>query len=254
MTRVKFRFNAPVFAMGAAALSISTGVARLVPDLVWASVVLFMGGLVLLVAGTMKLHPADIVVHKNWDMARITESLRRAPDDAVVRILQTWFPEEAFIPALRYLYLQDQKEFVLDVLLIDPATKDGLLGSRVMLRNLTPEDAAKEVTNTVSGLRDMKSQVEKARSEARPGARRTKGVDLEIRVYKFMPFGPIYQIGEEVMYVGFFINFGTSSEAPMLEIRNTPHNRLWALFRHHYDEGWSDVNTKSVWPVPTDKA
>src|SRR5215217_4633574 len=166
MKRLGFRFRAPVFALGTAALSISAGVARLVPELAWASVILFAGGLVLLVAATVRLYPPGVIVHDNWDMARITASLRKAPDDAVVRILQTWFPEEAFIPALRYMYLNEKKDFALDVLLVDPETQDGLLGSRVMIRGISTEDAAREVRDTISGLQAMKQQIEKARHEA----------------------------------------------------------------------------------------
>ena len=239
MARIGFKFKAPVFAIGAAALSISAGVARLVPALVVASAILFVGGLVLLLAGVATLHPRDVIVHRNWDTSQITRAMRRAPSDAVVQILQTWFPEEAFVPALRNIFTQDQKNFALDIMLMDPATEQGLLGSRVQLRNMQPSDAAKDIRDTVQSLQLMKQQVEKSRQDNGSSSRRVLPVDLEIRLYTFMPFGPIYKIGEEVMYVGFFINYGTSNEAPMIEVRNTPENRLWALFSHNFNEGWS---------------
>lgn len=64
-------------------------------------------------------------------------------------------------------------------------------------------------------------------------------VDLDVRLYDHMPFGPIYQIGDEIMYVGFFVNFETSSDAPMLEIRNTPGNRWWRQFEREFSEAWA---------------
>jgi hypothetical protein len=252
MSRLDFRFDAPRFAIGGAVVSVGAGVPALVPELLWPSAILFLIGLVVLGAGVVKVRlTRPVVVHQHWDQSKIYDALKAARPDAVVRILQTWFPEEEMPGYLRKLYLRNGKDFVLQVLLMDPGTDENipsdLLVARMALRELSPRDGANNVRAAINSLLRMKEAVERWRHQA-PSLRAPHGVNLEIKLYSFMPFGPIYQIDNDVMFVGFYVNYGTSSEGPMLEIRNIEGNHLWDDFHLHLEEGWAAAASRPVHP------
>lgn len=242
MPRAGLRFDAKLFSFGVATISISAGVARLTPNHPLPSTVLFVVGLAILSGGLLQVYRRPVVIHDRWDHLRICEAMRRAPTDSTIRIIQTWFPEEDFVGSLRSLLAEHDKDFELKILLLDPGPSphepSNLLISRVLLRGLSPAVAAEKIRCTASDLEAMKRAVD-ARWQKRPGrGSHLRAVDLAIRFYRFMPFGPIYQIGDSVMFVGLFINHGTSAEGPMLEVRNAPGNRLWHLFMNSLDVGW----------------
>jgi hypothetical protein len=253
MRSVRVEFRAPVFAGGAALLSVSAGVARIFPKLALPSLILFVAGMIVLAGGVFVLQSKPVMVHPEWSYDIICGEMRKAPSDATIRIMQTWFPYEKFIPTLRDMYLDHGKTFEVDVLLMDPgpdrANPSELLASRVMLRGISTADAVKEVEFTRDSLIRMKHEVELSRNKVNSRSRRSQNVDLEIRFYNFMPFGPIYQIGEEVMFVGFFLNFGTSSEGSMIEVRNTKGNRLWRQLKKQFDDGWAADTSRPAFPV-----
>jgi hypothetical protein len=247
--RLRFRFNAPIFTAGATLLSIGSGIASLVPSLLIPAGILFAGGIVLTIAGIVTIRPADVVLHNRWDTERVYRAMERGPNDGVVRILQTWFPEENFIERLRAMYAMGKK-FDLRIMLMnpgEPGQPHPLLSARVMLRPISTGLATDEIVSAINALIQLKESVDAERRDRYNRKRDT--LDLEIRTYEFMPFGPIYQIAEEVMFVGLYLNHTTSAEAPMLEIRNTPHNRLWRLFEQQFNDGWSAETTRVVYPA-----
>lgn len=194
-----------------------------------------------------------MVIHQNWDYQGICRAMTRAADDAEIRILQTWFPEEAFIARRRELCADDKKRFALQVLLIDPRARPPCsVRSPRRSRDAqvcSPASAATQVRSTAADLFKMKERIEPERRRRRSHGRRTDNVDLEVRFYSVMPFGPIYQIGNDVMYVGFYLSFGTSAEGPMIETKNRPDNRLWHKFHRPFEEAWEAETTRPFEPV-----
>ncbi|GAB3984368.1 hypothetical protein [Plantactinospora veratri] len=193
-------------------------------------------------------------MHDRWDYGRIHKALEKAPEDAVIRIQQTWFPEENFVAALCGLYLQQHKRFALRVLLMDPGEKldppPDLLAARVRLRGISATASAEKIRSTMADLVRLKQMVHDDQSGTPGSGRRVGEVDLEIRLYDFLPFGPIYQIGDEVMFVGFYVNHGTSSAGPMLEIRNNGRSTLWRQFTQNFDYGWRASQVRRHHPAP----
>jgi len=70
--------------------------------------------------------------------------------------------------------------------------------------------------------------------------RKGKYLKLEIKKYRFMPFGPIYQIDQKVIYAGFFINYDSSIRAPMVVVQN-PKSEIWEIFERDFIDGWNDA-------------
>jgi hypothetical protein len=256
MKRMSFRFNGVRVAIGAFLLSVSGGLGALLPGLAFAAGMLFVLGVAVSLSGLFTFRRSPVTVHEQWDTARVVSSLREAPRDATVRILQTWFPEESFIDSLRELLLHDDKRFELHLLLLDgdPTYEDkiDLLEARMKLRNLNREKAEQEILTAIARLVDLKTEIDETWRRTAPPGRRVSLLDLEIRLYDFLPFGPIYQIGAEVMYGGFFINYDTSSAGPMLEVRNTPGNRIWQKFEKDFAVGWNGA--RQYFPPATAQA
>ncbi|AVT39270.1 hypothetical protein [Plantactinospora sp. BB1] len=254
MGRIRLRFASVRFALGAALLSVSAGVARLETTSSAASSALFAAGLMTLATGVASIESRSVVVHDRWDYGRIHRALEKAPEDAVIRIQQTWFPEENFVAALCNLYLQQHKRFALRVLLMDPGEErdppPDLLAARVRLRGISATASAEKIRSTMADLVRLKQMVHDDQSGLPGSGRRAGEVDLEIRLYDFLPFGPIYQIGDEVMFVGFYVNHGTSSAGPMLEIRNSGRTALWRQFAQNFDYGWRASQPRRHHPAP----
>lgn len=183
------------------------------------------------------------VICDNWDSEKVYKTLKNAPPDATIRILQTWFPEENFVSRLEHLLISHNKRFSFEVLLLD-SDGDGelqadLLSARVKLRkDASRTNAVEKINDAVKGLLELKRNVDAKWQEATPHGRRPPTLDIEVRLYNFLPFGPIYQIGNDVMYVGFFLNYATSSAGPMLEVQNSSDNPLWRCFKRNFDKGW----------------
>jgi hypothetical protein len=243
-------------AIGGLLISIGGGLPPLLPHRAYVSFIggmLFVAGLLVVVTGVVSLGRQPVVVHPQWDTQRVVSSLKAAHPDATIRILQTWFPEEDFFDSLRDRFVKDKKRFGLRVLLLDaeinPARTDDLLEKRVLLRgDFSRDKAIEEILTTIARLVHLKKTVdEQWRREATPGVR-VHTLDLEIRRFSFLPFGPIYQIGADVMYVGFYLSYTTSLYAPMLEVRNTGDNELWEKFQQQLDRGWANAGSTAFYP------
>lgn len=251
MRTLGLRFSAGRFAAGATLLSVGSGAVSISTSLIMPGAILFAAGIVITLASVLTLRPRPVIVYDTWDHHRVYRALEKAPEDAVVRIQQTWFPEEDFVAKLQELLLQG-KEYDLQVMLMDPGPDDEapaeLVAARVLLRELSAERGREEVRSTVASLTKMKDSIDTRRRETAARGRRPRLVNLEVRLYSFLPFGPIYQIAEDVMFVGIFLDFATSAEGPMIEVRNTPGNRLWRILEHHFDQGWASPSSLIVYP------
>jgi hypothetical protein len=252
MRTIGFRFSASRFAAGATLLSIGSGAASITPRLILPGAILFFAGIVITLASVLTLRPRPVILYDTWDHHRVYRALEKAPDDAVVRIQQTWFPEEDFVAKLQDLLLRG-KQYDLQVMLVDPGLDEGspaeLVAARVLLRDLSAMRGGEEVRSTISSLARMKEAIDAKRRDTAIRGRRPSLVNLEIRLYQFLPFGPIYQVAEDVMFVGIFLNFATSAEGPMIEVRNTPGNRLWRILEHHFDQGWASPSSVIAYPA-----
>lgn len=244
-----FRFHPRLLTLGGVVISVGTGLVGFTSDLALPGAILFAVGLVLTLLGLFTVEPRSVIVHGQWSLDRIKEALHRAPPDATIQILQTWIPDEEFIDCLRELFIHDDKRFDLRVLLLGAdksADADDLLAARVRLRDTGRDTGAQEIHLTLQRLTRLKRTVDLAWKEAAGRRAKTPTLDMEIRLYDFLPFGPIYCIGDDVMFVGFYINYDTSNAAPMLEVRRTPNSRVWRTFERNFDEGWE--HSKQFYP------
>ncbi len=179
--------------------------------------------------------------HVQWSQERLLKAMARAPEAAIVEILQTWIPEEDFIDRLRHLYIDDGKRFHLRVMLMNPEEEgpNDVLTARVKLRGIERSKAANDIAHSRDSLLRLKKDVDKKLSElARAGRGRAETMDLEIRLYDFMPFGPIYKIGEQVMFIGLYVNDTSSIFGPMIEIRQSRSPELWHDLERSLSNGW----------------
>lgn len=134
--------------------------------------------------------------------------------------------------------------FHLRVMIVDPHDEGviDILAARVKLRGINRAKAVGEVTSSLENLCGLKRNVDAAmRSSARNGDS-PDVVDLQIRLYDFLPFGPIYKIGEEVIFVGFYLGHVSSVHGPMIEVRKESCPDLWQVFEDDFRRGW-DAST-----------
>ena len=186
----------------------------------------------------------EISAFKVWKKSchHIYEALKKAPQDATIRIIQTWFPDlEDFIEELRMLLTKKNKRFKFQILLInhDPGKKDehfDLLKARIRCRKETRESAVKKITDSIAQFVDLKKNVENVWKKSK-AENNSLNLDLEIRQYDFLPFGPYYQIGDKEMFVGFYLNYCSSVNAPMVRILPTA-KTAWDRFENHFNIGW----------------
>jgi len=240
MPALSLRFNVVRVTLGAIVISAEPALYAFYPHLRLEAALLFILGVALTVTGLIALSFRRAIVRPRWSQDRIMRALRRAPADTTVQILQTWIPEEDFIDQLRHLYLYDAKRFRLRVMLMNPneqGTND-VLAARVKLRRITRDDAARQINQTRDGLVRLKQQVDQKLNQLVQSHEDQHAVDLQIRFYNFLPFGPVYRIGEDVMFVGFYLNHTSSIFGPMIEIRQKQSPELWRVLEHNLSEGW----------------
>jgi hypothetical protein len=189
--------------------------------------------------GALRRVPRECRLLPQWDQQVITDAFRTAPAHSRVRILETWIPEvETLRGRLIDTLADDGKHFSLQVLLMNPGPpvepKNGdLLGCRVLLRQETRAQARRLIIESVRELFDRKHAAEAAWAREAPHHQRS--VDLSIRVYNFLPFGPIYEINDR-LYVGLYPNYEASEEGPMLVVEKSA--ALWKVLESHFDAGW----------------
>jgi len=197
-----------------------------------ASGVLFIIGIVIFLTGCFEV-VRRLKVIPEWNDELLKQAIRSAPKDSTIRILQTWFPDiESFCSFLEELLIDDEKQYRFEILLINRECKQ-LISARVMLRTETLAYALQQIDATIARLEQMKQRVDIAWETKYLGAK----LDLKIRCYKFMPLGPIYQINQSHLFVGYYLNYESSVRGPMLVIRD-PKSRIWRVFEKNFVKGW----------------
>lgn len=192
---------------------------------------------------------------------QIYEALEKAPEDATIRIIQTWLPDlEDFIEDIEYLFTEHHKRFKFQILLIDHNKDDNkdqdkcdddnhfdLLSARIKYRKETHKNAIKKIADSISQFKNLKEYVEE---EWIKYGKKDKplSLNLEIGLYDFLPFGPFYQIGDKVMFVGFYLNYCSSVNAPMVKIHSKAET-AWYRFDKHFTFGWE--NSRKIYPPET---
>lgn len=244
MRGFSFRFEMARVTIGVAIITLAGVTFEFLPSTRIFATVMTCLGVLLTADGLVTFARWKVFVHHQWSLQRVLQELARAPDRAVVQILQTWFPEENFVPSLQRLYLQDGKRFHLQVMLVNPHNEGAIdvLAARVKLRKgWDRAKAAGDVTTALDNICRLKRHVDNTlRRSSSNGGHHPDSVDLEVRLYDFLPFGPVYKIGDEVMFIGFYLNHASSVHGPMIEIRKKRCPDLWNLFEEDLNHGWSD--------------
>src|SRR2546429_2402257 len=243
-----------LMAVGAALLAFLPGLSDLL-GLVRAELILFpinglllVLGVVVAVRGSVSIAPKPSIHRDRWDSSEVLRALRQAGDFDTIRILNTWIPDvEEFTAHLQDLLIGRGKRFQIKVLLMkaNPPNEEQpeLLIARVRHRNIPPELAAVHILHTKDQIISLKEQVDEHWSRKLDG----RTLDLQIRTYDHLPFGPLYQIGERVIYTGFFLSYaGSGTASPMLKITKSPAgvnghgdaNRMWSIFAEQMSRAW----------------
>jgi hypothetical protein len=250
MIRVKHKISSTRLALGGSMITIASGLFVFGTELglkgisAIISMFLFGIGIVLSLAGIFEIFPRYKLILK-WDDNLIKKALLSAPPRAKVRILQTWLPDkEIFCPFLQDILKDEGKQFDLDILLMDSGEKTyDILKARVELRAETYADGKNYIRSTIERFKKLKDEVDRAWEKKHMGAK----LNLNIRRYKFLPFGPMYQINESHFFIGFYLNYESSVHAPMLVICSKK-SRLWKVFDDHFNKGW-----KNSWEINLDE-
>jgi hypothetical protein len=240
-----FRFELVRLTVGSAIMTLAAGLFEFAPGTRYVAVALFCCGILLAADGLVRFGKSRVMLHHEWSIQKILKELACAPEGATVHILQTWFPEENFLTSLERLYVHGGKRFHLHVMLMNPEgdETDGVndvLAARVKLRKISRAKAASDVTTALGNLQQLKLNVDTSLRQATGNGVDPESVDLQIRLYDFLPFGPIYKINDEVMFVGLYLNHVSSVHGPMLEVRKKRCPDLWNLFEEDLSRGWAD--------------
>ena len=228
-------------ALGGGVMAISVGILNFGSEfgLKWiflpGGTCLFILGILLFLTGIIELVQNKMI--PIWDDKLIKDTIRSAPTNSTIRILQTWLPDrEYFCPFLEDLLIEGKKQFQLEVLLINSDESNKLLDARIKLRSETRNYAQEQIHATITRLVQMKQRVDAVWDKKYHGAK----LNLKIRSYEFMPFGPFYQVGKNKIFVGFYLNYESSVHGPMLVIGNSK-SRIWKLFEDDFIKGWEDA-------------
>jgi hypothetical protein len=203
----------------------------------------YLGGLVAIAGATWfvvthpRFHRHPRVLEK-WDYSKIEAALREAPPRSRIRVLETWLPHvETLAPRL----IDKDKDFSLQVLLMNPGqpgASGDLLSSRVEHRDdFDRREASHSIAEAINILVKRRKTVQ---------ARTESTVDVKIRLYTFLPFGPFYDIGGR-LFVGIYPSHTASEDGPMLMVSrpsgqstdlHPEDSRLWSLLDRHFQAGW----------------
>lgn len=244
------RFEPVPVTVGGIVMTVAAGLFEFASGTRYVAAAFFCCGILLVAGGLVRFGKSRVIVHHEWSLQRVLKALARAPERATVQILQTWFPEENFLTSLERLYLHEGKRFHLHVMLMNPEG-DGadqvndVLAARVKLRKISQAKAASDVTTALNNLYQLKRSVDSSLRQVAGNGVHPESVDLQVRLYDFLPFGPIYKIGDEVMFVGLYLNHVSSVHGPMIEVRKKKCQDLWDLFEEDLSRGWADSTVYS---------
>ena len=101
------------------------------------------------------------------------------------------------IPYLKKLLMND-KRFKLRILMTHPVSDAGqrIIQGRVRFRDEAAEFHTQEIKSQLDQFVNLKTEVDKDWEKTQDGAK----LDLQVRLYEHLPFGPQVHIGEERSY------------------------------------------------------
>jgi hypothetical protein len=232
-----------LLATGSAALAAGQAVGLPPIARVPVALLAYLGAMALFALCLEVKRPASLIAR--WDSKRVKKALTSAPEDATIRILQTWVPDvEDLTPFLEGLLIRKGKRFRIEIMLMDPGELEAdsdadLLSARTRHRQETRSSARAEIVRSANHFRQMKEKVDKH------WVKENRTLNLSVRWYRFMPFGPIYQVGDRRLFVGFYPPHASSLDAPMLELRSN-RSELWESFQAAFIEAWPKTNPAST--------
>jgi hypothetical protein len=201
-------------------------------------------GLVSLAYGTFGIASASTRIIDEWKADLLHRSLANATPDSTIRVIQTSVPDiTRLIGLLEDLLIHKEKRFRLRILLLDYENAREVLAARVQFRMETPEIHIAEVRADIDQFIRLKQRVDKEWIESRSGAK----LDLQIRLYTFLPFGSVFQIGEERIFSGLFWNWTSSINGPMI-VATDKKSKIWKCFEKHLTAGWEGA--RPIYPLP----
>jgi len=204
-------------------------------------IILFLIGFILSLFSFIKLNE-DFIIYEDWELSRIKKDLQKADNNSTLKFLQTWWPDrELLCPMLEKLMIKNDKVFNIEVFLIeykDFNQSNSLICSRQRLRPESPEQAANEVKSTIARLKIMKERVDLHWAKYKAGAK----LNLTIKLFNVLPFGSMYQIGNDVIYFGLYHNYESSAHGPMFKITPSKDRVLWNKIENNLETLSNDKN------------
>jgi hypothetical protein len=244
MIRLTYRRKDTFLGIGGLISALGGFLAKMAPhyDLVYTGYTLTAVGLALVAYGTIGVLPRMVLMDQ-WNPKALETALADAPHDATIRILQTSIPDVTrLIGLLEHLLIHDKKQFRLKVLLLDYEKAPDLLLARVRLRVETAGTHIAEIQADTDQFIKLKERVDAVWEEKWSGAK----LNLQIRYYTFLPFGSVFQIGEEKILSGFFWNWTSSINGPMVVLADKESN-AWKCFERHLTMGWDQA--RQIYPA-----
>ena len=199
-------------------------------------------GIALVLYGAFELTSTGRILRK-WKPEVLYRALSNAPPDATIGILQTSIPDvTSLIGCLHELLTNQKKQFRLRILLTDYEQAKPLVEARVRLRIETADAHAAEIRSSIDQFIRVKQLVDAEWKQTMSGAQ----LDLQIRLYSFLPFGSIFQIGDQRIFSGLFWNWTSSINGPMIVITDK-RSETWKCFAKHFSSGWETA--RQIYPV-----
>jgi hypothetical protein len=197
----------------------------------------FIVGVALLLYGGMEFAPKATKLIDSWDSQILYKAFKNAAPGATIQIIQTSIPDfTALIGVLEDLLIRHDKHFRFRILLLDYEKASALLVARMRYRVEQAADHVAEIRTQVEQLVRFKERVDAAWKEPKSGAK----LNLEVRLYSFLPFGSVFMIGDEKIYSGIFWNWTSSINGPMIEVADNK-SKTWSCFEQHLQFGWKDA-------------
>jgi hypothetical protein len=246
MPKLTFRKKEAVLAVGGFLATAGGLLLKLLPDpfSLWAGGTIGVAGLVILLIGTFGITTSGRISNE-WNPENVYGSLKSAPADSTITILQTSIPEMTKLgDVLEELLIQKNKQFHLRVLLLDYEQAPQVVAARVQLRTQVASAHSEEVRSNVDQFIQIKKRVDAAWKESLSGAQ----LNLQIRFYSFLPFGSVYQIGDVCFISGLFWNWTSSINGPMITVSDKK-SKMWGCFEKQITKGWETA--RQIYPAPT---
>jgi hypothetical protein len=248
MPQLTFRKKDAVLTVGGLLATAGAMLLKMLPDhySLWAGGAVGFAGLATIVYGAFGITTPGRISNE-WNPENLYSSLKRAPADSTITILQTSIPEVTKLAGvLEELLIQNKKQFRLRLLLLDYEQAPQVVAARVQLRTEVASEHSQEVKSNVDQFIQVKKRVDAAWKDSMSGAQ----LNLQIRFYSFLPFGSVYQIGEECFISGLFWNWTSSINGPMITVSDKK-SKMWECFEKQIAKGWETA--RHIYPAPPTK-